>query len=112
VADAGSLVAVLGDADEGGADGVLDLLAGRRAPNNGRVVVDGVDLRELDARTHRASVVELELRPGGERRLCLGDGTMLAARPSPATLAAADLVVVLEDGLEVARGTLRPARAS
>ena len=108
----GMLVAVVGDADDGGPDAVLDLVAGRRLPDRGRVSLDGIDLRDLDRSAHRRAVVELALRPGGERRLCLPQATMLVARPSPATLAAADLVVVLEDGREVARGALEPARAS
>ena len=107
----GTLVAVVGDADDGGPDGVLDLVAGRRVPDRGRVSLDGIDLRDLDRAAHRRAVVELEVQPGGERRLCLPQATMLAVRPTPATLAAADLVVVLEDGLEVARGALEPAKA-
>ena len=118
----GMLVAVVGDADDGGPDAVLDLVAGRRLPDRGRVSLDGIDLRDLDRSAHRRAVVELELRPRGgvpgvggrrgERRLCLPQATMLVARPSPSTLATADLVVVLEDGCEVARGALEPARAS
>ena len=102
----GTLVAVVGGTDDGGPDAVLDLVAGRRLPDRGRVSLDGIDLRDLDRSAHRRAVVELELQPGGERRLCLPQATMLAARPSPATLASADLVVVLEDGVEVARGAL------
>jgi len=109
--EAGMLVAVVGDADDGGPDAVLDLVAGRRLPERGRVVIDGVDLRDLDRREHRRSVVELELQPGGERRLCLPQATMLAVRPSPSTLADADLVVVLSDGLEVAAAERAPAKA-
>jgi ABC-type uncharacterized transport system ATPase component len=107
----GMLVAVVGGADDGGPDAVLDLVAGRRLPDKGRVSLDGIDLRDLDRTVHRRAVVELELQPGGERRLCLPQATMLAARPSPSTLASADLLVVLEDGVEVARGALASAKA-
>ena len=95
----GALVAILGEADDGGPDAVLDLLAGRRLPTKGTVSIDGIDLRDLDRGAHRRAIVELELHPGGERRLCLPNATMLAARPSPATIRAADVVVAIEDGL-------------
>lgn len=98
----GQLVALLGGAgedDDGGPDAVLDLVAGRRLPTKGIVSIDGIDLRDLDRVAHRRAVVELELLPGGERRLCLPNATMLAVRPSAATLTAADAVVRIEDGL-------------
>ena len=95
----GTLVAVVGGPDDGGPEAVLDLVAGRRVPTKGRVSIDGIDLRDLDRVTHRRGVIELELLPGGERRLCLPNATMLAVRPSPATIRAADHVVVIEDGL-------------
>ena len=95
----GQLVAILGCADDGGPDAVLDLVAGRRIPTKGRVSIDGIDLRDLDRVAHRRAVVELELLPGGERRLCLPNSTMLAVRPTPATISAADAVVTIEDGL-------------
>lgn len=106
-----SLVALVGDPDDGSAEAVLDLLAGRRRPTKGRVSIDGVDLLDLDAGDLQRTVVDLELRPAGERRLCLARSTVFALRPTPSTLAAADLVVVLEDGTEVGRGCLAPARA-
>ena len=95
----GTLVAILGDADDGGPDAVLDLVAGRRLPTKGTVSIDGIDLRDLDRRAHRRAVVELELLPGGERRLCLPNATMLAVRPTPATIRAADEVVTIDDGV-------------
>ena len=95
----GNLVALVADADDGGPEAVLDLVAGRRVPTKGTVSIDGVDLRDLDRATHRRGVIELELLPGGERRLCLPNATMLAVRPSPSTISAADQVVVIEDGL-------------
>ena len=95
----GTLVAILGGADDGGPDAVIDVLAGRRIPSRGRVSIDGIDLRDLDRPAHRRAVVELELLPGGERRLCLPNSTMLAVRPTPATISAADQVVTIEDGL-------------
>jgi ABC-type multidrug transport system fused ATPase/permease subunit len=107
----GTTVAILGRDDDGGPDAVLDLLAGRRVADRGVVSIDGIDLRDLDRTAHRMATVELELQPGGERRLCLPQATMVAVRPSPSTLAAADLVVVLEDGVEVGRGTLAPRAA-
>ena len=96
----GQLVAILGGPDDGGPDAVLDLVAGRRIPTKGRVSIDGIDLRDLDRAAHRRAVVELELLPGGERRLCLPNSTMLAVRPTPATFSAADVVVTIEDGLQ------------
>jgi len=107
----GTSVAILGGDDDGGPDAVIDLLAGRRVPDKGAISIDGIDLRDLDLVAHRHATVELELQPGGERRLCLPQATIVAVRPSPSTLASADLVVVLEDGLEVGRGTLAPAKA-
>ena len=95
----GTLVALQGGPDEGGPDAVLELLAGRRLPTKGTVSIDGIDLRDLDRLAHRRGIVELELVPGGERRLCLPNATMIAVRPTPATLRAADLVVSIEDGL-------------
>ena len=95
----GTLVALLGDPDDGGADAVLDLVAGRRLASKGTVSIDGIDLRNLDRLAHRRGVVELELHPDGERRLCLPNATMLAVRPTPATIRAADDVVTIEDGL-------------
>ena len=95
----GTLVALLTEPEDGGADAVLDLVAGRRIPSKGSVSIDGIDLRDLDRAAHRRAVVELELHPGGERRLCLPNATMLAARPAPATIRAADVVVTIEDGL-------------
>lgn len=106
-----SLVALLGDPDDGAAEAVLDLLSGRRRPTKGRVSIDGVDLRDIDAPVLQRAAVDLELQPAGERRLCLARSTIFAVRPTPSTLAAADLVVVLEDGAEVGRGRLTPARA-
>jgi ABC-type bacteriocin/lantibiotic exporter with double-glycine peptidase domain len=97
---AGTLVVVLAGPDEGGPDAVIDVVAGRRVPTRGAVSIDGVDLRDLDRAAHRQAVVELEVHPGGERRLCLPQSTMVAVRPSPTTLAAADVVVVLEDGVQ------------
>ena len=94
----GTLVALLGPEDDGGPDAVLDLVAGRRVPTRGTVSIDGIDLRDLDRVAHRRAVVELELHPGGERRLCLPNATMLAVRPTPATIRAADDVVTIEDG--------------
>lgn len=95
----GTLVAILGPADDGGPHAVLDLLAGRRLPTKGCVSIDGIDLRHLDRLAQRRAVVELELHPGGERRLCLPNATMLAVRPRPATISAADTVVTIEDGV-------------
>ena len=107
----GSTVAVVGGADDGGPDAVLDLVAGRRVATRGVVSIDGIDVRSLDRATHRRATVELVVEPGGERRLCLPNGTQLVARPTPATIAAADVVVVLDDGVAVARSEGRPARA-
>ena len=100
----GTAVAIVEAADEGGADGVLDLVAGRRVPNRGTVAIDGIDVRDLDRAARRRSTVELVLQPGGERRLCLPNGTVLVARPTPAAVAEADVVLVLDDGLAVASG--------
>ena len=95
----GSLVAIIGGDEDGGPDAVLDLVAGRRLPSRGTVSLDGIDLRHLDRLAHRRAVVELELHPGGERRLCLPNATMLAVRPTASTIRAADDVVTIEDGL-------------
>jgi hypothetical protein len=108
----GTAVALVGGPDDGGPDAVLDLVAGRRVPSRGTVAIDGIDLRVLDRAAHRRSTVELALEPAGERRLCLPNGTLLVARPTPAALAEADVVVTLDDGVEVARTGRRPARAS
>lgn len=111
VVEPGTTVAVVGGDDCGAADGVLDLVAGRRVPTRGTVSLDGIDLRDLDRVAHRRATVELALEPGGERRVCLPNSTQLIARPSPAALAEADVVVEIDDGLEVSRTTRVPARA-
>ena len=105
----GATVALCGD--DGGPDAVLDLVAGRRVATRGTVSLDGVDLRDLDRAAHRRSTVEVALEPDGERRLCLPNATVIVTRPAPATVAAADLVLELDDGLEVRRSVRRPARA-
>ena len=99
----GTSVAVVGAAasDDGGPDAVLDLVAGRRVATRGTVSIDGIDVRRLDRAAHRRSTVELVLEPDGERRLCLPNGTLLVARPTPATIAGADVVLVLDDGVAV-----------
>lgn len=106
----GATVALLGA--DGGPDAVLDLVAGRRIASRGTVSLDGIDIRDLDRGAHRRSTVEVALEPEGERRLCLPNATVLVARPAPATIAGADVVVVLDDGVEVDRTIRRPARAS
>jgi hypothetical protein len=103
VVEFGTTVAFVAGEDDGGPDAVLDLVAGRRVPTRGVVSLDGIDLRTIDRTAHRRSTVELALEPAGERRLCLPNGTMLVARPSAAAIAAADVVVHLDDGLEVRR---------
>jgi ABC-type uncharacterized transport system ATPase component len=110
VVEPATTMALMTGDDEGGADAVLDLVAGRRLANRGTVSIDGIDLRTIDRTVHRRSVVELALAPVGERRVCLPHGTMLVARPTPATLAEADVVVTLADGVEVARTARRHRR--
>ena len=105
----GATVALVGA--DGGPDAVLDLVAGRRVATRGTVSLDGIDIRDLDRAAHRRSTVEVALEPDGERRLCLPDATVLVARPAPATVAGADLVIELDDGLEVRRTEHRRARA-
>lgn len=111
VVELGTTAAIVAGDDDGGPDAVLDLVAGRRLATRGTVAIDGIDLRTIDRTAHRRSTVELALEPAGERRLCLPNGTMLVARPSAATIAAADVVVHLDDGLEVRRTERSPARA-
>jgi hypothetical protein len=106
----GTQVALVTEPDDGAADAVLDLVAGRRVATRGRVSIDGIDLRDLDRVAHRRATVELALHPDGERRLCLPNGTILSAHPTPATVDGADVVVVLDDGLEVSRRTTTPVR--
>ena len=110
VVEPGTTVAIVGGHDCGAADAIVDLVAGRRLPTRGRVSIDGIDLRDLDRAVHRRAVVELALEPAGERRLCLPNATMLVARPTPATIAAADVVLVIDDGIEVSRTGRAPAR--
>lgn len=107
----GTAVAIVGGDDCGAADAVLDLVAGRRVPTRGRVSIDGIDLRDLDRPAHRRATVEVALEPAGERRLCLPNSTLLIARPTPEAVAAADVVLVIDDGLEVDRTTRTPARS-
>lgn len=111
VVEPGTSVAIVGGDDCGAADAVLDLVAGRRVPSRGRVSIDGIDLRDLDRTRHRRATVEVALEPAGERRLCLPNGTHLVARPAPAAVTAADVVLVIDDGLEVSRTVRTPARA-
>ncbi|MDQ3106644.1 MAG: hypothetical protein M3Q68_02435 [Actinomycetota bacterium] len=84
-----TLVAVVNPTDDGGADAILDLVAGRRLPVEGTV----------DLGSQGGSVVEAYGEVGGERCLCREDATLLVARPLPETLARADHVIVVADGL-------------
>jgi hypothetical protein len=110
VVEPATTVALVAGEDEGGADAVLDLVAGRRLATRGAVSIDGIDLRTIDRAAHRRSTVELALEPAGERRVCLPNGTMLVARPTAATVAEADVVLTLADGAEVARSARRHHR--
>jgi hypothetical protein len=87
VVDAGAIVALRSGPDDGGPDAVLELLAGRRRPVAGSV------------RGASRDAVEVGDLHGGERRLCLPDGTTFVVRPTPWAIAMADLVVDLDDGL-------------
>ncbi|HEX7165428.1 MAG TPA: hypothetical protein VF230_00475 [Acidimicrobiales bacterium] len=112
VVEPGQTVALVADGDEGGPDAVLDLLAGRRRPSRGRVGIDGIDLRDLDPVTHlRALTAEYQL-DRGERRLTVAGRSTLVAHPTPASLHAADEVLVFRGGFAVARGTHRSLLAT
>ena len=80
------------------ADAVLDLVGGWRLPTKGRLSLDGIDLGDLDRVSHlQALGQELEAETG-ERRLTVAGRTTLVARPTPATLRAAHLVVTFGPG--------------
>ena len=90
--------------DETAAHAVVDLLTGRRSPVRGRVAVDGVDLRDLDPESLGELMTELVAVDGGERRVQVGRSSLVAS-PRPCTQAAADLILVLADGVELDRVT-------
>ena len=98
----GTTVAITGDVTA--ADAVVDLLAGHRCPVRGRVAVDGIDLRDLARDELEEIAIELVSVGGSvpERRVQLGR-TAIVSSPRPPTQAAADLVLVLLDGVEVDR---------
>ena len=101
VIEPGQTIAVLGDA---AGDAVIDLVAGNRMAVRGSVGIDGVDVRDLDRVAHRRALAADVNVASGERRLVVAGRTVLVARPAPATLERADLVLVCENGFEVARG--------
>jgi ABC-type multidrug transport system fused ATPase/permease subunit len=109
---AGRAVAIVGGEEDGGPAAVLDLLARRRFPIEGKVSFDGVDVRDLDPTGHQQATRESGLVDVGERTLLMARHTRVAIRPTLATLAAADLVVVLVGGAAVARGTHESLLAS
>lgn len=103
VAEPGMTVALVGaDGRTAAADAVLDLVGGWRLPTKGRLSLDGIDLADLD-RVHHLQALGHELAAdGGERRLTVAGRTTLVARPLPATLHTAGLVVTFDAGGGVA----------
>ena len=98
VATPGTTTALIAPADQGAADAVFDLLTGRRLPVRGRVVVDGIDLRDLRGLDRAAAItLEIELE-SGERRLTIAGETTLLANPTPDSLVLADEIIEFDAG--------------
>ena len=98
VAAPGTTVALVAPDDQGGPEGVVDLLAGRRLPIRGRVGIDGVDLRDLDRNSHLRALTAEYLLETGEQRLTVAGRTTLVAHPTDATVQGADLVLRFDAG--------------
>lgn len=98
VAEPGTTLALVAPADQGAAEGVLDLLAGRRLPIRGRVGIDGVDLRDLDRVSHLRALAAEYLLDSGEQRLTVAGRTTLVAHPTEHTLEEADVVLRFDGG--------------
>jgi len=101
----GGARATLSGANGSGKSTLVELLFGLHRPRAGRVVVDGVDLRDLDVERFRAQVAlvrEVELFDGSiVDNVCVGRDLSLA--DVRAALLAVDLldeVMALPDGLE------------
>lgn len=103
IAEPGTTVALVAPAGEGGAEGVIDLLAGRRLPIRGRVGIDGVDLRDLDRISHLQALTAEYVLDTGEQRLTVAGRTTLVAHPTDATVRQADLVMHFDAGFVDAR---------
>ena len=102
VAEPGTTLALLSEGHDHAPDGVLDLITGRRVPCRGRVEFDG---------SAQIRPVVSEVVIGEERRAVVAGQTIFVAHPRPATLAAADRVLVLDAGKVIAEGRLQPAAA-
>jgi hypothetical protein len=98
VACPGTTVALVAPDDQGSAEGVVDLLAGRRLPIRGRVGIDGVDLRDLDRISHLRALTAEHLLDTGEQRLTVAGRTTLVAHPTDETVQHADLVLRFDGG--------------
>ena len=98
VAEPGTTVALVAPAGEGGAEGVIDLLGGRRLPIRGRVGIDGVDLRDLDRISHLQALTAEYVLDTGEQRLTVAGRTTFVAHPTDATVRQADLVMYFDGG--------------
>jgi ABC-type Na+ transport system ATPase subunit NatA len=98
VAEPGTVTALLAPPGQGAAEGIVDLLSGRRLPVRGRVVIDGVDVRDLD-RVSRRGVIPAEVAlDSREHRLTIAGHTVFVSEPTDDTLAAADRVLVFDGG--------------
>ena len=98
VAVPGTTIALVTPPGEGAAEGVIDLLAGRRLPIRGRVGIDGVDLRDLDRISHLRALNAEHVLDTGEQRLTVAGRTTLVAHPSDDTLREADVVMRFDAG--------------
>lgn len=99
VAEPGMTIALVGAGPfESGADAVLDVVGGWRVATKGRVSLDGVDVCDLDRVHHLRALSQELVADTGERRLTVAGRTTFVARPAPATLRTADLVVTLDAG--------------
>ena len=99
VAEPGTTVALVTATDrQGAAYAVLDLVGGWRLPIKGHLTLDGVDLGDLDRVHHLRALSQELVADTGERRLTVAGRTTLVARPTPRTVATADLVVTFDAG--------------
>ena len=98
VAEPATVTALVAASGHGAPEAVLDLLSGRRLPVRGRILIDGVDLRERRRAGELGVLVTEHPLRSGEQALRVGPATIVVARPSPETLRQADAVVSFEAG--------------
>lgn len=106
----GEFVAIAG-ASGGGKTTLLDILSGLLSPHAGRILIDGIDLRDIDLHSWRSRIgyvpqEMLLLHDTVYRNVCLGDETISRAEAEDALRAAGvwDVVADLPAGMDTLVG--------